>query len=458
MKRAAVVGTALAVTATAGLAQSRIETELNGRTLHFDQSPIMQDGRVMVPLRGIFESLGADVLYQPAQRTIKATGNGNTVELTLGSQRASINGRSVYLDVPADTISGRTMVPLRFVSEAMGADVRWLPATRTVAIEQSEAPVANEPQPQQPPAQADLDIDSLIHNARGTLRQGDRLTVTMTGDSGGQASFDILGVLNNVPMREVSSGRYQGEVTIGPGMVVERGTLVAHLTRNGQQAVMEADRAVTIASTGTLNPPTQGNVTMTPSYGSTISVARPTIRAQFDRQVRPETIQMTVDGRDVTNLASKTSNWINFVPGYDLQVGSHQVEVQATDQYGQYVHQQWNFYTDNYAYNNTGVPSLSVSNLSDGTTVPAVFNIQGQTSPYTTVKVQATSQRDLVPGVIGIRGRTFTASTVADAQGRFDIQLDTSSLPTNTQLDLTISPVNNAGVTGNPVELELTRR
>ncbi|MCA9792472.1 MAG: copper amine oxidase N-terminal domain-containing protein [Candidatus Eremiobacteraeota bacterium] len=457
MQRAAVVGTALAVTASAGLAQSRIETELNGRTLHFDQSPIMQDGRVLVPLRGIFESLGADVLYQPAQRTIKATGSGNTVELTLGSQRATVNGRSVYLDVPADTIAGRTMVPLRFVSEAMGADVRWLPATRTVAIEQSEAPVANQPQPQQPPAQADLEIDSLIHNARGTMRQHDRLTVTMTGDAGGQASFDILGVLNNVPMREISSGRYQGEVTIGPGMVVNQGTLVAHLTRNGQQAVREADRAVTIASTGTLNPPTQ-DVGMTPSYGSTVSVARPTIRAQFPQQVRPQTIQITVDGRDVTSQASKTSNWVNFVPGYDLQVGSHQVEVQATDRNGQYVHQQWNFYTDNYAYNNTGVPSLSVSNLSDGTTVPAVFNVQGQTSPYTTVKVQATSQRDLVPGVIGLKGRTFTASTVADAQGRFDIQLDTSGLPSKTQLDLTISPVNQSGVTGNPVELELTRR
>ena len=117
LKKLALAGGALFAATSLAMAQPMISTELNGNRLTFDQPPVMQEGRVLVPLRGIFENLGADVLYTPATRTIKATADdGQTVELTLGQRQAFVDGRQVYLDVPANTINGRTMGPLRFVS------------------------------------------------------------------------------------------------------------------------------------------------------------------------------------------------------------------------------------------------------------------------------------------------------------------------------------------------------
>jgi len=88
----------------------------------------------MVPLRGIFESLGARVDWNESQQSISATRGNTEVQLAIGNQNATVNGRNVYLDTPAMILHGSTMVPLRFVSESLGADVKWFDATQTVAI------------------------------------------------------------------------------------------------------------------------------------------------------------------------------------------------------------------------------------------------------------------------------------------------------------------------------------
>jgi hypothetical protein len=96
--------------------------------------PMTIGSRVFVPLRGVFERMGAFVEWNPASRTVQATGNNNDVRLTIGSNTAWVNGQSNYMDAPARLINGRTMVPLRFLSESLGAQVNWLAPTRTVQI------------------------------------------------------------------------------------------------------------------------------------------------------------------------------------------------------------------------------------------------------------------------------------------------------------------------------------
>ena len=105
-------------------AEASTQVTVNGKTLTFDSAPIVQQGRTLVPLRAIFEALGATVDWQPAAKTVTATKNDTVIQLIVGGQ-AYKNGQEVTLDVPAKIINGRTLVPLRFVSEALGATVDW---------------------------------------------------------------------------------------------------------------------------------------------------------------------------------------------------------------------------------------------------------------------------------------------------------------------------------------------
>jgi hypothetical protein len=105
---------------------------VDGRVMTFDQPPVMRASRVFVPMRAIFERLGATVVYANGQ--INAQGRGRSVHLTIGSTDAIINGNHTTLDVAPFTIAGRTEVPLRFVSNSLGAGVQWDPNSSTVYI------------------------------------------------------------------------------------------------------------------------------------------------------------------------------------------------------------------------------------------------------------------------------------------------------------------------------------
>jgi hypothetical protein len=118
----------------AALAQQNADVRVivNGNTMNFDQPPVEQAGRVFVPLRGVFEQLGASVVYQNG--TINATGRGRTVSLQIGSTQATVDGQPQTLDSPPFVEGSRTLVPLRFVAQALGASVDWNNNTSTVVI------------------------------------------------------------------------------------------------------------------------------------------------------------------------------------------------------------------------------------------------------------------------------------------------------------------------------------
>lgn len=117
----------------AGFAQATPQVVLDGQTLSFDVQPVMENDRTLVPLRAIFEALGADVQWDNRTQTVTATKDGTEVKLVIGGH-AYKNGATVALDVPAKLVNDRTMVPLRFVSEALGAAVNWYGATETIYI------------------------------------------------------------------------------------------------------------------------------------------------------------------------------------------------------------------------------------------------------------------------------------------------------------------------------------
>ena len=109
-----------------------ITITLNGEEIIFDQDPLMDSNRVMVPIRAIFEKIGAELIWEDGKVT--ATKGEIKIELTIGEKETFINGESYMLDVPAQLVSGRTLVPVRFISECFDYYVDWNQETKKVII------------------------------------------------------------------------------------------------------------------------------------------------------------------------------------------------------------------------------------------------------------------------------------------------------------------------------------
>lgn len=121
-----------------GLAKLTIHPEISvkvdGGKVYFDQLPQIVNDRTLVPLRAIFEALGAEVGWDGATRTVTATKGETTISLAIDSDQLYVNGEAKTIDVPATIINDRTMVPVRAISEALSCNVEWKSDTRTVEI------------------------------------------------------------------------------------------------------------------------------------------------------------------------------------------------------------------------------------------------------------------------------------------------------------------------------------
>ena len=133
-KNILIAGALLATAGFSGVANADIAVQLNGQPLATSTAPVQMNGRTLVPLRDIFEALGATVNWNAAAQTILATRGTTQIGLAINNRTASVNGSPVTLDQAATLIDGRTFVPLRFVAEATGAKVDWNGAMQTVSI------------------------------------------------------------------------------------------------------------------------------------------------------------------------------------------------------------------------------------------------------------------------------------------------------------------------------------
>lgn len=332
-----------------------ISVFVDGKRL--DQKPVSVGGSTLVPLRGIFEALGAEVKWDGPTRTVRATRESTNIELTLDSPLALVNGEIKRLDVPARSIGGLTMVPLRFIGEALGAKVEWQGATRTVLITSPEK-VGGQ-------ASDTPSITKVVVSPQRTLRTGDTLTVIMTGDPQGQATFDILGVRTAIPMSEESPGRYSGTLTIPSGLQSDAATLLVHLTRAGQETVQEASGTVTIQAGSTPTPMASpsGTTTEFPAPNAVVADRRPTVGLHHTAPLSAGKVRLFVDGRDFTNEARISGSRISWQPTYDLSVGQHSVRFSGVDNLGNRLERRWNFtlgeqgQTTHYPGINTAVQS-----------------------------------------------------------------------------------------------------
>jgi hypothetical protein len=123
-------------TSTSVKSHSGILVLVNGVEVTFpDTQPYIKNNRTLVPVRFVVEQLGAQVGWNNKNQEVTIEKDGKKIILKIGSKVVTVNGSKVTLDAPAELKGDRTMVPLRFVSEAFGANVDWNGKEKVVTIE-----------------------------------------------------------------------------------------------------------------------------------------------------------------------------------------------------------------------------------------------------------------------------------------------------------------------------------
>lgn len=121
-----------------------IKVDVNGKLVSFREAPRQFNGRIMVPLREMFNALGAEVDWNAANRMIIATRGDIDVQLGVGDHHVLVNGQLVNLDMPVTTIRGVIMIPLRFISEAFRVNVKWYESEQAFSFV-DDPPIIDDP-------------------------------------------------------------------------------------------------------------------------------------------------------------------------------------------------------------------------------------------------------------------------------------------------------------------------
>ena len=103
-----------------------------------DTAPIVTNGRTLVPMRAIFEALNSGVAYNEAEKAVYAIGNGKLIKIVIGSDTVYVNEEAQKLDTAAALINDRTVVPLRFIAETLGAEVDYDELQGVIFISKNE--------------------------------------------------------------------------------------------------------------------------------------------------------------------------------------------------------------------------------------------------------------------------------------------------------------------------------
>ena len=134
----------LAAPAAAAGKDDGVKVQVNGRLVDFpDAAPEVVDGRTMVPLRAVLEALGAEVDYDAASQTTRAKLGGVSLSHAVGTDKIDISGgQALTMDTVSYVRRGSAMVPVRFFSQALGYEVYWDGGSRTAVVIDKKAAIA----------------------------------------------------------------------------------------------------------------------------------------------------------------------------------------------------------------------------------------------------------------------------------------------------------------------------
>lgn len=241
------LGAALVTPASAQSARVLV----NNREVEFvDQSPIERDGRIYIPLRGVLEEIGAETIqWRPARGEVFVQSGEREILLNIGSERARVDNRDVFLDAPPILLGGRTLVPLRFVAENLGATVRWVGDTRTVYISVPQDRVAGERETYPPdrandrpvrPRRGPRDLAPRIRPVRPVAGEAvysrrPEITAVIRDPNGADIDFDSIRMRINGQDVTADLEMGRNSVTYRPTFDLERGDVAVQVTARDRQ-------------------------------------------------------------------------------------------------------------------------------------------------------------------------------------------------------------------------------
>jgi hypothetical protein len=416
-----VCGSAHFAAFAAGSTVARVE--VNGRTISSDVAPLVEQHRVLVPIRAIFSALGAYVDFDTHTKTVIVAQPKSTIELRVFSQRADVNGNTVWLDEPAVLRHGRTLVPLRFIAEASGADVAFDDARNIASVNLAGAGPANfGPRlPSDRSGAAAIQSLTIDTHDKKLLAAGDVLQVNVVGTPGGSATFDLAGIIAGSAMHEISAGTYTGFYVVRAGRNVNDVHAYAHLSVNGTTANATSDDTVSVAGRA------PSIVASSPAAGEQTYVAQPSITASIDDHggpsVDPNSLRVYLDSTDVTPYSGISAHSLYFTPYYPLVPGWHRVGVYGDDVAGIPFSSDWSFFVEpSYGYGGyspgaccgyapgfgqNGFPIFSMTPLQFGTFGPGsviTLVMQGMPGGYALTQLVGTGSTISMNEVGGMPG------------------------------------------------------
>jgi hypothetical protein len=129
-----VYGTGQAVNATGQFVIGKTSYTVSGAVYNMDAAPYILNGRTLVPVRYLADELGAQTAWNPTTQTVTVTKGSTTIDLVIGSTVLTVNGTASPMDVAPVINNSRTYLPARYVAEALGANVAWNASNQTVTI------------------------------------------------------------------------------------------------------------------------------------------------------------------------------------------------------------------------------------------------------------------------------------------------------------------------------------
>lgn len=324
----------------------QIRVTVNGDPVVFTGTPPQSiGGRILVPLRGVMEKLGAFVGYDGPTKTVTAQKGNIDIQMRLGDRNARVNGQDRLLDVPAQTINGTTMVPLRFMGEALGADIKWDGANSLIMIsttgDNNNTGGGNTGGGNTGGGNTGgtLAISRFDIQSEPWVRLGDSARFTLMGTPGAQASVIVSGIANPIPLVEGPAGTYTGSYAPSNGAFLKDSSVIAQLKLGGSEKLIQAGKTI---STDTVAP-TIDNA----SPIGTVNVGAPDISANLNDQgsgIDLKSVRLRVAGQDV-KASDFTVNptFVFYRPKDNLKNGTVPVELTVRDLSGNEVSAKWSF-------------------------------------------------------------------------------------------------------------------
>jgi hypothetical protein len=416
---AALVLAGAAFAAPMPAAAQSVTVNVGGQPLYLNPGPIERAGRVFVPLRSIFERLGASVVYQSG--TINATRNGQGISLQIGSTQATVNGQIQYLDVAPFIVGATTYVPLRFVAQSFGSNVGYDSSTQVVSISMPHGggghyvppPVRPIPPPNPPP----VSVVRLVAQQPAPGANVVNRFVTLSADFSNQVNPNSVRVWLDGADITSRCNVSRASVSYRPPAPLAFG---GHTMRvaGSDAGGSRFDRSWSFNVSGAAPPPSPITLrAQQPAPGASVANRFAAISAAFTNRVQPGSVRVLLDGADRTSQCGISATAFSYKPPAPLDFGAHTVRVTGRGEGGLAFDRSWSF---SIARPSPAI-TLTIQQPGPNAVVSSTFVVKGNTVANGRIVITA--------GAGAPATGQFSGNTTAGALGNFSMRVSITQMP-----------------------------